>query len=176
MRPPLRYILFGAHPHWCKVILPQLTRISQATCAALVEPDILRREAGQKWLALDNQRCFSEPSAALQNCPADFAIITTPGVSHEQLVDQCLTFDLNMLIEPPLAETMPAACRIYRKVRDIGKRLVVAAGAAFEQDKLSLIAAIQRRESGRLNYVSMRFSQNLKQRNAWLAHRHNMPH
>jgi hypothetical protein len=56
--------------------------------------------------------------------------------------------------------------------RDVGKRVVIAASTAFQQDKTTFLAALKRRGAGRLSYVTLRMSQNLRKLNSWGAYRH----
>ena len=174
MRGPLRYILFGAHPFWCKVTLPRLESIGKATCAAIVDSDLAKLDMAASRLEMPRDRTFTDPLKALQECTADFAVIATPGDQHEKYVDMCLTFDLHMLLEPPLADSMPSAARIYRRVRDIGKRCMVASAAAMEQDKQTLLQTLRTREVGRLSHLAIRFAQNFRKVNSWSPHRHMM--
>src|SRR5947207_2892244 len=84
------------------------------------------------------------------------------------------TFRYN-LSEKPIADTMAACVRIYKKVQAAGRKMAVTMSHRFDQDKQSLERAIKSGEYGRLNYVVGRFTHNCRAYGSWSKFRHEIP-
>jgi predicted dehydrogenase len=83
------------------------------------------------------------------------------------VVDAALAHDLHILSEKPIADTMEACCRIYRKVSAAGKKMAVTMSHRFDQDKQSLEATIKSGDYGPLNYIVHRFTHNCRRFGSW---------
>lgn len=153
---PLKYIQIGTGgfgAHWCKDVLPRLTELGKAIPVAAVDinPDHLTN--AQRYLRLPPWKCYTDVVKALSENPADFAIIVVPPAHHERMVDLSLEFGLNILSEKPIADSMEACCRIYKKVQGSGKLMAITMTHRFAQDKQSLEKLIKTGEYGKLDYL-----------------------
>jgi predicted dehydrogenase len=176
---PLRYILVGTGgwgAYWCENVLPRLARLGIATPAAAVDLNPEALANAKKLLGIDDSKCFADMKRAFAECEADFAIVVVPPAHHEAVVDAALERGLHILSEKPIAHTMDACARIYKKVKSAGVKMAVTMSHRFDQDKQTLEAAIKSGEYGRLNYVVCRFTHNCRKYGDWGApFRHEIP-
>src|SRR5258706_12682198 len=118
MPDPLRYILIGtggAGATWCRSALPRLMAMQKAVPVAAADPSEDRLGFAREYFQLTPQQCFTDPMEVLENRRADFAIITTPLPQHEKLIEAAITHDMHILCEAPLADSIQATLRIYRR-------------------------------------------------------------
>lgn len=173
---PLRYILVGTGgfgSHWCRAVLPRLAELGKATPAAAVDVSEAAL-ANARDLGLPTERCYTDLHRALGENPADFAIIVVPPAHHETVVDAALAHDLHILSEKPLADSMPACCRIAGKVTAAGKKMAVTMSHRFDQDKQTLERAIRSGAYKRLHYVIGRSTHSTARFGSWGVWRHQM--
>jgi predicted dehydrogenase len=165
----------GFGGYWCQNVLPRLKELGKAIPAAAVDINPAALLNPQQHLGLPPERCYAELERALDENPADFVIIVVPPAHHERVVDAALAHDLHILSEKPIADTMEACTRIYRKVTAAGKKMAVTMSHRFDQDKQTLEAAIKSGRYGRLNYVVHRFTHNCRAFASWGEFRHRIP-
>src|SRR5258705_864192 len=122
MPDPLRYILIGAGAVWCRNALPRLMASQKAMPVAAADSSEERLKFAQEYLQLTPQQCFTDPIEMLENRRADFAIITSPLPQHEKLIEAAITHDMHILCESPLADTIQATLRIYRRAENVQKK------------------------------------------------------
>jgi predicted dehydrogenase len=91
------------------------------------------------------------------------------------MVDLAVKYGRHILSEKPIADTMPASCRIYQKVRQAGLKMAVTMSHRFDQDKQSLQSALKNPQAGRLNYIVHRFTHNCREFGSWGVFRHQIP-
>jgi predicted dehydrogenase len=178
MSYPVRFVIVGSGgstAQWCRGVLPKVIATNKAVPVAVADenPETLRQ--AQESLDLSAQQCFTNAAQAFDARRADFALILAPSQHHEQLVDLALRHDLHVLIDAPLADTMPSACRVYKQVRDSDKKLAVLMTHRYDQDKQTLLRLVEAREYGTLNYVSARSLHNCRGRGTWGRLRYDMP-
>ncbi|MBI4023712.1 MAG: Gfo/Idh/MocA family oxidoreductase [Verrucomicrobia bacterium] len=178
MNQPLRYIQIGTGGwggYWCATVLPRLAEMGKAIPAAAVDinPDNLKR--AQDCLKLPVAQCYTDPKRAFAENKADFAIVVVPPAHHESVVDMALEHNLHILCEKPIADSMDACCRVYRKVKAAGKRMAVTMSHRFDQDKQTLEREIKSGKHGRLNYVIGRNTWNCRKFGSWGNFRHKIP-
>jgi len=175
MSEPLWYIHIGVGgfgQHWCTAVLPRLRRLGLALPVAAVD---INREVlvkAREQLGLDGDQLYTSVERALAEREADFITIVVPPASHEGMVDLALNAGCHILSEKPIADTMEACCRIYRKVRDKDLKMAVTMSHRFDQDKQSLESAIRSGQYGRVNYVVHRFTHNCRAFGSWGRFRH----
>ncbi len=166
----LRYILIGTGGwggHWCRNFLPRLAEMKLAFPAGAVDVNPDRLRLAQEFLGLPAHHCFTDPLEAIGKRTADFLIIAAPTAQHEKYVNIALTFNMHILCESPIAESIEACCRIYRKVRNSGQKMAVASTQRFEQDKRTLEKLVYAGKYGRVSHLAMRFSHNLRKSGTW---------
>jgi predicted dehydrogenase len=180
MSLPLRYTLIGAGGYgamWCRSFLPPLAAAGKAVCVAAVDTNPEAFKAAQQYLHLPPQYCFSDPGEAFDRRKADFVIICTPPKEHEKLIALSLIYELDILLEPPLADSLVTACRIFLKVKHARHRkMALAMGHRYDQDKQTLERLVKSNQYGRLNYVIARTAHNYRKRGLWGRGRHEMDH
>ena len=106
---------------------------------------------------------------------ADFVVIVVPPAHHESIVDLALKYDMDILSEKPIADTMEACCRVYKKVKASGKKMAVTMSHRFDQDKQSLESLVKSGQYGKLNYIVGRNTWNYRKFASWGEFRHKIP-
>ncbi len=178
MNKTLRYILVGTGgfgAYWCQETLPRLSQMGKAVPVAAVDINPSALTNAQEHLSLSPEKCYADINKAFDENAADFAIIVVPPAYHENIVDVALAHNLNILSEKPIADTMSACCRIYKKVTAAGKKMAVTMSHRFDQDKQSLENAVKTGGYGRLNYLVYRFTHNCRKFGSWGEFRHKIP-
>ncbi|HEV8377207.1 MAG TPA: Gfo/Idh/MocA family oxidoreductase, partial [Tepidisphaeraceae bacterium] len=154
--------------------LPRLMAMQKAVPVAVVDPSDERLKFAQEYLQLTPQHCFTDPMEALENRRADFVIIASSTPQHEKLIEAAITHDMHILCESPVADTIQATLKIYRRSKNAKKKMAVASSYRLDQDKQTLEHFLREPDFGKLNYLVMRFTQNLRQHASWGAYRHQM--
>jgi predicted dehydrogenase len=98
-----------------------------------------------------------------------------PPAFHESVVDLALAHGMDILSEKPIADSMEACARIYRKVNVAGAKMAVTMSHRFDQDKQTLEHAVKSGEYGPLNYLIGRFTHNCRVFGSWGEFRHRIP-
>jgi len=166
----------GFGRHWCVDVLSRLVKTGKAEPAAAVDisPDHLANAQHGYGIAPD--RCYTDAQRAFDEVEADFAIIVVPPAHHESIVDLALARNLHILSEKPIADTMEACCRIYRKVKAAGRKMAVTMSHRFGQDTQTLERLIRSGDYGPLNYLMGRNTWNCRKFASWgKAFRHEIP-
>ena len=175
---PLRYIIVGTGgfgAYWSSAVLPRLAELGKAVPAAAVDINPQALENARTHLKLPDEKCYTDMARAFDENPADFAVIVVPPAHHESVVDAALAHDMNILSEKPIADTMPAACRVYNKVRAAGKKMAVTMSHRFDQDKQTLERRIKSGEYGRLDYIIGRNTWDCRKKGTWGTFRYEIP-
>jgi predicted dehydrogenase len=178
MKAPLRYVQIGVGGfggYWCNQVLPRLKDLGLAepAAAADIDAEALARAGAQ--LGLPGDRLYAEAEKAVAETRPDFIVIVVPPAIHEQMVDIGVAHGCHILSEKPIADTMPASARIYKKVKAAGLKMAVTMSHRFDQDKQSLEAEVKSGKYGRLNYVIHRFTHNCREFASWGKFRHEIP-
>jgi predicted dehydrogenase len=178
MKKPLTYVQIGVGgwgQHWCTEVLPRLKRLGLAEPVAAVDlnPDTLPKAKEQ--LGLSDSQLYTCAELALKDHQADFIIVVVPPSAHEAMVDLAVKQGCHILSEKPIADSMAACCRTYRKVKQAGLKMAVTMSHRFDQDKQTLETAIKSGAYGRLNYVVHRFTHNCREFGSWGKFRHEIP-
>jgi Predicted dehydrogenases and related proteins len=159
-----RFILLGTGgfgSFWCKNYLPNI--IGENGIAELVAAVDINPEAhlhAIQYLGLDPVRCYTDARMALQKNDCDFLAIVLPAHLHEYAVDLALEYDKHILMEKPIADTMEASARIYRKVTQAGKKMAITSSHRYDQDKQTLQRMIHSGAYGLPHYLVGRFTCN----------------
>ena len=175
MNAPLRYIHVGTGGfggYWCSGVLPRLAELGKAEAVAAVDIDPENLKNAQEHLKLPEEKCYTDIQKAFDENEADFSTVVVPPAHHESIVDVALAHDLNIISEKPIADSMEACARIYKKVKAAGKKMAVTMSHRFDQDKQSLERAIKSGEYGALNYVMGRNLWNCRKLGSWGKFRH----
>jgi predicted dehydrogenase len=161
--------------NWLKHFLPRLIDdLKIATAVAAVDVNPATFASAQQHLHLPLAKCYTDAARAFAENEADFVIIVIPPRFHESIVDLALAHDLDILSEKPLADSMEACARIYRKVTRAGRKMAVTMSHRFDQDKQSLEALIRSGEYGPVHYIVQRLTHNCREFGSWGEFRHQM--
>ena len=175
MNEPLRYIHIGVGgfgQHWCTAVLPRLKQLglAEAVAAVDVNRDVLTKAKSQ--LGLGDEQLYTSAAQALAEWQADFVTIVVPPACHEEMVDLAVEYGCHVLSEKPIADTMAACCRIYRKVKDANLKMAVTMSHRFDQDKQTLEREIKSGRHGRLSSLIGRNTWNCRKFASWGKFRH----
>ncbi|MBD3242567.1 MAG: gfo/Idh/MocA family oxidoreductase [Chitinivibrionales bacterium] len=178
MSEPLRYIHIGVGgfgQHWCTIFLPRLRQLGLAEPVAAVDinPEVLAKAKDQ--LGLDDDQLYTSAAQAFDKHKADFITIVVPPAFHEEMVDLAVAHGCHILSEKPIADSMAACCRIYRKVSDAGLKMAVTMSHRFDQDKQTLEREIKSGRYGRLSSVIGRNTWECRAFGSWGRFRHEIP-
>lgn len=178
MSRPLRYIQIGVGgfgQHWCTAVLPRLRDLGLAepVAAVDVDPDALGKAQSQ--LGLSDERLYRSAAQALAERKADFITVVVPPACHEEMVDLAVKHGCHVLSEKPIADTMAASCRIYRKIKNAGLKMAVTMSHRFDQDKQSLERQIKSGRYGRLDYIVGRNTWTCRKKPTWGKFRYEIP-
>lgn len=91
----------------------------------LADTDYEARLGAQMELGVPNEHSYKDHRALLLRERPDFAVVSTPHVSHESIVIDCLRAGVPVLVEKPMAATMAAACRMVEVAEREDVALVV---------------------------------------------------
>ncbi len=179
MAYPVRFIIVGGgrdSAAWYHFTLPRVMQTNKAVAVAAVDGDPEMLQAAQESLGLSPAHCYSDVAEAFDRRTADFALILAPTPGRQKLVDLAMTYDLHVLIDAPIADTMLSACKVYKSVRDADKKMAIITTQRYDQDKQTLLKLVSGRQYGRLNYVVARSTHNFRKRGSWGGQRHLMDH
>ena len=175
-----RFILVGCGgrgTQWAgQIMSPFIGPRQRAEPVAVVDVDPGVFPPARESCRLSAERCYPDLERAAAENEADFVIISSPTQFHEEAVDTALRHGLDILSEKPIADTMEACCRIYRKVRKAGKKMAVAMSHRFDQDKQTLERLIRSGDYGTLDYLVGRNTWACRRVGTWgPAHRYRKP-
>lgn len=167
MNKNLKFIQIGTGgfgEYWCKETIPYITgELGIATLTAAVDINPEAHKNAIEFAGLSKEKCYTDARKAFEENEADFAVIVVPPKYHEQMVDLALEHNCHILSEKPIAHDMDACCRIYKKVKDAGKKMAVTMSHRFDQDKQTLEGLLKSGEYGAINYISGRFTESYRE-------------
>lgn len=178
MSEPLRYIIVGTGGwggRWVSEFLPRLAQLGKALPAAAVDTNPEALKNAEQHLRLPPDKLYTDMARAFAENRADFTIVVVPPAHHEAVVDQALAYGMHILSEKPIADTMAACARVYKKVMAAGKKMAVTMSHRFDQDKQTLERLIKSGAYGRLDYIVGRNTWACRKFPAWGAFRYKMP-
>jgi predicted dehydrogenase len=139
----------------------------------------IRREtldSAGDFLGLAATARFTDLADAFRRVEADFCTIVIPPAVHREAVLAALERRLPILSEKPIADTWEACLEIYGAVTAANLRMQVVQNYRYTPRILTLKGAISEGRIGRRNYVVARFAADYRERGAWGAFRHEIPH
>jgi len=172
---PKRFIqvgLGGFGGYWCRDVLPRLVEMGMVEPAGAVDIDPATFNNAIEGYGIDSELCFTNASEAFEKVKADFAIIVIPPAYHEEIVDLALAHDMDILSEKPIADSMDACVRVYKKVSAAKKKMAITMSHRFDQDKQTLQKLVRSGKLGRENYIVCRFTHNCRKFGSWGEFRH----
>ncbi|MCC6443998.1 MAG: Gfo/Idh/MocA family oxidoreductase [Armatimonadetes bacterium] len=179
MSDPKRFIqvgIGGFGGYWVNSVMPRLIdelKTTQAVAVADINPDTFPNAMAKYHLPAE--KCYTETCKAFQENEADFAVIVVPPARHEEMVNLALEHGMDILSEKPIADTMEACCRIYKKVAGAGRKMAVTMSHRFDQDKQTLERLIKSGKYGKMDYLIGRNTWECRQYPAWGPFRYGIP-
>lgn len=166
----------GFGRHWCSEVLPWLAKKELAEVVAVAD---INQEAlinAKSQLALSDEQLYTDAEKAISDTRPDFVAIVVPPALHEKMVDLALKYDCHIISEKPIADSMNSCCRIYKKVKNAGKKMAITMSHRFDQDKQTLEREIKSQKHGNLNYIIGRFTCNCRKLGSWGDFRYKIPY
>jgi predicted dehydrogenase len=157
---------------WCKRFLPPNAADGNVEVVAAADQSETALANAQEFLGLRRDQCYTNIEQAMRENKADFCAIVVPPAFHEMVVDLALKYDLHILSEKPIADTLEGSVRIANKVRQAGKKMAVTMSHRFDQDKTTLRRELRSGSYGALDYLAMRFTCDCRQFASWGKFRH----
>lgn len=94
-------------------------------------------------LGLTREQCYMDARELLEATHPDFVILVVPPQAREEMIDLALEYGCDIISEKPLAMDMEACVRIYRKVKDHNKKMVLTMTHRMYKDKQTLLKEIE---------------------------------
>ncbi len=113
--------------HWAQYVKAH----PEVNCIALVDPDPAALGLAKGIIGESSCRYFANLDEALAAVKADAALIVSPSAMHADLTLRCLDAGLHVMVEKPLATSVPEAKKVLARARQVGKRVVVAENYRF---------------------------------------------
>ena len=129
---------------WCEHFLPPNIKDGTLEIVAAVDKNPNSLETAKKYLNLTDARCYTDAETAFRENKADFCINVVTPAHHEEIVDLAIKYNLHILSEKPIADTLEGAVRIAEKVKRAGLKMGVTMSHRFDQDKTAARSAPQR--------------------------------
>ncbi|MEY7851023.1 Gfo/Idh/MocA family protein [Natrarchaeobius sp. A-rgal3] len=164
----------GQGERWCTQYLPPNVEDDLIDVVAAVDVDEAMLENAKGGLGLTDSQCYTDVEEAFADHDADFCTIVVPPNVHEQVVDRALEYDLHILSEKPIADSLEASVRIAEKVERAGAKMGVTMSHRFDRDKTTLRRELESNEHGPLDYLMLRFTCNCRSYGSWGAFRHDI--
>ena len=166
----------GFGNYWCRTVLGRLVNelgVAEPAAAVDIVPDHLVNAHEGYGIAPD--KCYTDARKAFAENEADFAVVVVPPAHHESIVNLAVKHGLHILSEKPIADTMKACCRIYKKVQAARLKMAVTMSHRFDQDKQSLERQVKSGRYGATSHIIGRNTWNNRTYASWGQFRHEIP-
>jgi hypothetical protein len=128
LRKTIRAVIIGAGARGNRVFADLMrTRDLGWQVTAVVEPDEGRREAFRRVHDLSPERAYTSLDALLQGpCVGDVAFVCTPDVTHYSICAEVSAAGYDVLLEKPIATSMPDCLALLDVQKTYENRIFVA--------------------------------------------------
>lgn len=137
--------------HWAQFVKNH----PDVECVALVEPDEGSRRKAEEIIGGGGCGFFADLGSALRESNADAAFIVSPSAMHADLTLQCLDAGLTVMVEKPLATSVPEGRRVIDRAQAVGKQVIVAENYRFWPAERTIRRLLQEGFLGRLDNAVM---------------------
>lgn len=118
---PVTIVAIGAGNRTNKYLEYALRHPERLELAGVVELNEIRRDAVAAKFGLPPERCFTDYDTFFENpLPADAVLIGTPENMHFEPCMKAIEAGYNVLLEKPIAQTLPECCLIAQAARRKG--------------------------------------------------------
>ena len=153
---------------------PQFAERVEITGLAEIRRETL--DSAGDFLGLPAGARFTNLAEAFAKAEADFCTIVIPPAAHRAAVLAAVERRLPILSEKPIADTWEACLDIHRAVTQANLRMQVVQNYRYTPRIMTMKAALAEGRIGLPNYVVARFAADYRERGAWGAFRHEIPH
>ena len=159
---------------WSGTFLPHVIRLGLAEPVAAVDVNEANLDKARAGYGIADDRCYTDAARAFaeRGAEADFAVVVVPPAYHEAIIDLALEHDLHILCEKPVADTMAASARIYKKVTRAGRKMAITMSHRFDRDKQTLERLVRSGAYGPVSYIVGRLALNNRKHGDWGDFRH----
>lgn len=137
--------------HWAQFVKQH----PDVTCVGLVEPDNAARDKGREIVGDPGCQYFPDLDTALRTVKADAALVVTPSATHASTSIKCLQAGLTVMVEKPLAISVPEARSVLETAAATGKQVIVAENYRFWPSERTIRRLLQENFLGRIDNAVM---------------------
>lgn len=159
---------------WIRSFYPRFRE--RAEIVGLVDVREEPLQSAGDFLGLPTNRRFQGMAEAFAQVEADYCTIVIPPAFHRDAVMHAVARGLPILSEKPIADTWEACLEIYRAVMGAGLPMQVVQNYRYTPRIQAIQQAVREGRIGNVRYIVSRFAADYRQRNAWGAFRHEIPH
>lgn len=162
----------GRGAGWCEHILQPSIESGRVEPVAAVDTNPEVHENAVEHLGLSHDQCYQDVETAMADVAADFCTVVVPPWVHEEVIDTAVAYDLDILSEKPIADTLEASVRIANMVEEANVKMGVTMSHRFDRDKTTLRRRIQNGAQGPVDYLVARFTCAKRAFGSWGDFRH----
>ena len=159
---------------WCKKAIPPNVKDGLIEVVAAVDINPSRLKYAQKYLGLSSSYCYTDLKKALEENKADFCSVVVTPENHEKVINLSIDYDLHILSEKPIADTLDASKRIVNKVLKSDKKMAITMTHRYDQDKTTLINELSSGKYGKIDYLICNVTADTRKLGSWGDFRHKM--
>jgi predicted dehydrogenase len=152
----------GRGETWCKETIPPNVADGSIEVVAAVDVEDSAHENAIEHLDLDPEDCYTDAREAFEAVPADFCGLAVPPQFREELVSAALEYDLDIVAEKPIADTLDGAARIADQVEAADGKMALTMTHRYRPDITTMRRLLAEGEFGELDYLSLRYVANAR--------------
>ncbi|AHG01418.1 hypothetical protein HALLA_03255 (plasmid) [Halostagnicola larsenii XH-48] len=156
---------------WCRKFLPPNVEDGTVEVVAAVDVDERALANAVDALSIQEERCYTDAETAMRECDADAVALVVPPKFRPELVSLAVEYDLDILAEKPIADSMADTLAIVELVEATGTKMGITMTHRFRQDVSSLRRQLQSGEHGPADYLYGRYAVNARSRGSWAGER-----
>ncbi|WP_049904308.1 Gfo/Idh/MocA family protein [Natrialba asiatica] len=156
---------------WCREFLPPNVEDDTVDVVAAVDVNDDELTNAVDALSLSADRCYTDAETAMREREADAVALVVPPQARPELVSLAVEYDLDVLAEKPLADSLEAALEIVELVTETETKLGVTMSHRFRRDVTTLRRLIRSDEYGPVDYLYGRYAVNARSRGSWAGER-----
>lgn len=125
--------------YWRKVFIPYVWKVEhKMELVGVVSHSEANFAEAMTSLNLKREQMYTDLDKALEETKADFVILAVHPTIREQMIDTALAHGCDIITEKPIAADMETCVRIWKKVKESGRKMLVTMTHRFCQDKQTL--------------------------------------
>lgn len=156
--PPVRYAVVGLGHIAQTAVLPGIAHAKGSEIAALVSDDPVKRTRLARRYHVPHVLAYTDFDALLTSGEIDAAYIALPNELHYQFAVRALQHGIHVMVEKPMAVTVPQCQEMIEAARQSDALLMVAYRLHFEPANLRALALAKQKKLGDLRFFHSTFS------------------